>query len=803
MNADINVRERYQQRIINAAKRRDAQQDAERAKIERMKLKDFIENENKKHAYRQRLARQEEREYAKKQREQAREEERRQKAAAREAAQADAAENRYITANSNQIWRKKQAEIARRQREEKRAAERASAAGPWGGGGMGGAMSAFGGIPGVRTGMRAYQYASYMGASPMVAGAVGVATTAAIATALMPQIVGSVMSNIEGAAGQYASFRRSTAAIGRAGNFNSYSLQDKLYMPGVVPPWMKQLGLTPEEAMSALTATGLTPQSGSQGRDLIQSLGEAEMMPFLGGLGLNRYAQSANLAATLGLNSGGGQFAQVGSNQSIANPSGFGMRGYFSELQKVTATAVAAGMDRSAAISNVEGLLRATAGSASGGISLGGGQGQMEWWARMISTGNASMRSGEGVVSTIAAANQAVAGIGLEGGNPLGAVATQRYVNNTLGGRQPQNEDDVKKLIGEDVFNRLSATTDGKRAIARVIAAGQKGNAAFVNEALIPIFTDNPELWNRVGRGSGLGDYSNPFMADLSTKRLFGGTLVQAGITNTTQGNGRIGPYGQVSVLRSMGDVPAEMYPALQAAANQYGVPVEVLAAIAHNESGNTWANGGWKTLRGTSGEYGFMQLMPDTADMMGVPANNRLDPMENAKGGAKYYAQMLQLTGGDPRKAAMLYNWGPGTSKGVNHLQAVMSGVGIPDTVQQYGNRFMANLERRVDPNAPGVAFGMHANAGNATMGQSEQAYNTFGAAAAGSIGDAMLGFSGKVNQATEALSRFIGILNGAGHGSGGVSTGSAGPRISAPAALPNRVILPAPPGVGAPARP
>ncbi|WP_134701499.1 lytic transglycosylase domain-containing protein [Ammoniphilus sp. YIM 78166] len=87
-------------------------------------------------------------------------------------------------------------------------------------------------------------------------------------------------------------------------------------------------------------------------------------------------------------------------------------------------------------------------------------------------------------------------------------------------------------------------------------------------------------------------------------------------------------------------------------AAKEVDIDPQLLAAIAHNESGFKLS------ARSSKGAVGLFQLMPSTAKELGV---NPHDPYQNVLGGAKYIKDKMDKYDGDLRLALAAYNAGPG----------------------------------------------------------------------------------------------------------------------------------------------
>jgi soluble lytic murein transglycosylase-like protein len=85
-----------------------------------------------------------------------------------------------------------------------------------------------------------------------------------------------------------------------------------------------------------------------------------------------------------------------------------------------------------------------------------------------------------------------------------------------------------------------------------------------------------------------------------------------------------------------------------------------------------------------SKGAMGLMQLMPATADQMGIV--DPFDPISNLDGGARFLKQLLTRYGGDVPKALGAYNAGPARVDAAGAVPA------IPETVD-YVRQILAGL--------------------------------------------------------------------------------------------------------------
>lgn len=134
------------------------------------------------------------------------------------------------------------------------------------------------------------------------------------------------------------------------------------------------------------------------------------------------------------------------------------------------------------------------------------------------------------------------------------------------------------------------------------------------------------------------------------------------------------------SAQQTMGEATESMDAIFAEAAQKYEVPLNLLKALAWVES-----NFEEKVVSG-AGAMGVMQLMPKTAEAMGV--KDPFDARDNIMGGAKLMGQLLKQYNGDIDLALAAYGAGSGAvqkyggvppyPETINHIKKVKSYMGM-----------------------------------------------------------------------------------------------------------------------------
>lgn len=168
--------------------------------------------------------------------------------------------------------------------------------------------------------------------------------------------------------------------------------------------------------------------------------------------------------------------------------------------------------------------------------------------------------------------------------------------------------------------------------------------------------TDSIYAFNQLGNFNTANNSSLQPLRYNGTNAVYIPSMVYAALSQDNTSETKLDSYvadevvGTVAYENSL--VGANKYATLiKQASDTYHVPEKLIAAVMKQESNFN------PTVVSHAGAQGLMQLMPKTAQFLGV--TNAFDPEQNIMAGAKYLRQMLDKFNNDPTLALAAYNAG------------------------------------------------------------------------------------------------------------------------------------------------
>jgi soluble lytic murein transglycosylase-like protein len=148
-----------------------------------------------------------------------------------------------------------------------------------------------------------------------------------------------------------------------------------------------------------------------------------------------------------------------------------------------------------------------------------------------------------------------------------------------------------------------------------------------------------------------------------------------------------LAPWGPAGLMQPLCDPIADpvVAPLIEGAAKAHDLQPKLIRAVIEQESGFR------PCAVSATGAEGLMQLMPDTAEQLGV--SDPFDAGQNIEAGAKYLKDLIDKFKGDLAQALGAYNAGPGAADKAGGIPE------IPET-RNYVDAILKELD--IKPPAP-----------------------------------------------------------------------------------------------------
>ncbi len=153
--------------------------------------------------------------------------------------------------------------------------------------------------------------------------------------------------------------------------------------------------------------------------------------------------------------------------------------------------------------------------------------------------------------------------------------------------------------------------------------------------------------------GAEVPDDAGRFVQVLDRARQGRDRVVSTERSDGTDSGGLLQETERFSGMHFSGDGDFDLEDLVGRKARQYGVDEALVRSVVRMESG------GNPRAVSKAGARGLMQLMPGTAEMLGV--EDSFDPEQNVDGGVRYLRDMLERYSGDETRALAAYHSGPG----------------------------------------------------------------------------------------------------------------------------------------------